>query len=43
LSETYVVGYVSSTYRDALAFVLLILILLVRPGGLFGKSASEKV
>jgi branched-chain amino acid transport system permease protein len=43
LSETYVVGYVSSTYRDALAFVLLILILIVRPGGLFGKSVSEKV
>jgi branched-chain amino acid transport system permease protein len=43
LSETYVVGYVSSTYRDALAFVLLIVILLVRPGGLFGKSGSEKV
>jgi branched-chain amino acid transport system permease protein len=43
LSETYVVGYVSSTYRDALAFVLLILILLIRPGGLFGKSVSEKV
>lgn len=43
LSETYVVGYVSSTYRDALAFVLLIIVLLVRPGGLFGKSAAEKV
>lgn len=43
LSETYVVGYVSSTYRDALAFVLLIFILLVRPGGLFGKSVAEKV
>lgn len=43
LSETYVVGYVSSTYRDALAFVLLIVILLVRPGGLFGKSGGEKV
>ena len=43
LSETYVVGYVSSTYRDALAFVLLIVILIVRPGGLFGKSVSEKV
>jgi branched-chain amino acid transport system permease protein len=43
LLETYVVGYVSSTYRDALAFVLLIAILLVRPSGLFGKSVSEKV
>lgn len=43
LSETYVVGYLSSTYRDALAFVLLIFILLVKPSGLFGKSVSEKV
>lgn len=43
LSETYVVGYLSSTYRDALAFVLLILILLIKPAGLFGKSISEKV
>ncbi len=43
LSETYVVGYVSSTYRDALAFILLIVILLVRPGGLFGKPGGEKV
>ncbi len=43
LSETYVVGYFSSTYRDALAFVLLIFILLVKPSGLFGKSFAEKV
>ncbi len=43
LSETYVVAYFSSTYRDALAFVLLILILLVRPAGLLGKAVKEKV
>ena len=43
LSETYVVGYLSSTYRDALAFILLILILLIKPTGLFGKSGAEKV
>ncbi len=43
LSETYVVGYFSSTYRDALAFILLIFILLVKPSGLFGKSVAEKV
>jgi branched-chain amino acid transport system permease protein len=41
--ETFVVGYISSTYRDALAFVLLIVILLVKPSGLFGKSVVEKV
>lgn len=43
LSEEMVVGYFSSTYRDALAFFLLILILLVKPTGIFGKTTSEKV
>ena len=43
LSEEIVVGYLSSTYRDALAFCFLILILLIRPTGLFGKTTSEKV
>ena len=43
LAEVLVVGYVSPTYRDAIAFILLILILLVRPAGLLGKSQAEKV
>ena len=43
LSEVLVVGYVSSTYRDAIAFVILIVVLLVRPSGLFGASFEEKV
>lgn len=43
LSEEMVVGYLSSTYRDALAFMLLILILLVKPTGIFGKTTAEKV
>ena len=43
LSETYVAGYISSTYRDALAFVILIIVLLVRPGGLLGSKKIEKV
>jgi len=34
---------VDSSYRDAVAFFLLILVLLVRPAGLLGKSAPEKV
>ena len=41
--ETLVVGYVSPTYRDAVAFAVLILILLVRPAGLLGKNVREKV
>ncbi len=43
LSEQFVAGYVSTTFRDAIAFGLLILILLVRPTGLLGKYVVEKV
>lgn len=43
LSEEMVVAYLSSTYRDALAFSLLILILIFKPTGLFGKNTTEKV
>ena len=41
--ETLVSGYLSSTYRDAIAFVMLIVILLFRPTGLFGAAPTEKV
>ena len=43
LAETLVSGYISSTYRDAIAFAVLIVILLVRPAGLLGRAVSEKV
>lgn len=43
LSEEFLVGYWMSTYRDALAFALLILILLVKPMGLFPVQTTEKV
>jgi branched-chain amino acid transport system permease protein len=43
LSEEMVVAYLSSTYRDALAFGLLILILLFKPSGLMGQVKVEKV
>ncbi len=48
LAETLVAGYgdyigVSSTYRDAVAFAILILVLLVRPAGLLGTNVQEKV
>lgn len=41
--EEFVVGYLSSTYRDAVAFAILIVILLFRPSGLLGRSQVEKV
>jgi branched-chain amino acid transport system permease protein len=43
LVETFVSGYLSSTYRDAIAFAILIIILLFRPTGLLGKKEIEKV
>lgn len=43
LSEEMVVGYLSSTYRDALAFGILIVILIFKPAGLMGQFRTEKV
>ncbi|MBI2345980.1 MAG: branched-chain amino acid ABC transporter permease [Deltaproteobacteria bacterium] len=43
VAESMVVGYLSSTYRDALAFVILIVVLLFRPSGLLGSPSAEKV
>jgi branched-chain amino acid transport system permease protein len=43
ITETMVVGYLSPTYKDAVAFAILILILLFRPSGLLGTVAQEKV
>jgi branched-chain amino acid transport system permease protein len=41
--EAFVGGSSFSNYRDAIAFVILIVILLFRPSGLFGKYQAEKV
>jgi branched-chain amino acid transport system permease protein len=41
--ETLVSGYASSMYKDAAAFVILIIILIIKPSGLFGKNIKEKV
>ena len=41
--ENLVAGYLSSGYRDAVAFVVLVLVLLFRPHGLAGKTSAVRV
>lgn len=43
VAETLVVWSGFSNYRDAIAFVILIVVLLFRPGGLLGSNKVEKV
>ncbi|HYG44516.1 MAG TPA: high-affinity branched-chain amino acid ABC transporter permease LivH [Bordetella sp.] len=43
LAETLAAAYISSQYKDIVAFGLLVLILLFRPSGLLGKPEVEKV
>lgn len=41
--EAMTAGYVSSAYKDAMPFVLILLILFFRPQGLFGRKTTERV
>ncbi len=43
LAEMLTAGFISSQMRDLVVFSLLVVTLLVKPTGLFGKSVSEKV
>ena len=43
IAENLVVGLWVSTYRDAIAFAILILILLLKPEGLLGHKRREKI
>lgn len=40
--ETFAVAYGESSYRDLVAFVLLILVLVIKPSGLMGKVTEDK-
>jgi branched-chain amino acid transport system permease protein len=42
-TESFATGYVSSDYEDVFAFCLLVLILILRPAGILGRSTVQKV
>ncbi len=43
LAQSFVTGYISSTYTNLLVFGLLILVMVVRPSGLLGRAQLQKV
>jgi branched-chain amino acid transport system permease protein len=43
LIESMGAAYISSEYKDAFAFIVLIMLLLIRPSGILGKKIEEKV
>ncbi|MGQ0663710.1 MAG: branched-chain amino acid ABC transporter permease [Pseudomonadota bacterium] len=43
LAESLAAGYVSSAYKDAVAFVIILAVLFVRPSGLFGGKPTHQV
>jgi branched-chain amino acid transport system permease protein len=43
LFEALAAGYLSSQYKDAVAFLVILVVLLCMPQGLFGKAKSERV
>ena len=42
-AEVLSAGYISTTMRDAIAFTILIIVLIVKPTGLFGEPEGQKV
>ena len=43
ISESFAASYLGGGYRDAIAFLILIIVLIVKPNGLFGKKIVTKV
>jgi branched-chain amino acid transport system permease protein len=43
IMEAFTAGYISSEYKDAVPFVIVLLVLFFMPSGLFGSRATERV
>ena len=41
--ESLAAGFISSAYKDALAFLILLCVLWIRPSGLFGQARTRRV
>mgnify|MGYP002621700556 FL=1 len=43
IAETFFGGYVSTAFKDTFAFLVIVLVLMFRPSGLFSRTAVKKV
>lgn len=43
MAEAFASVYISVTFKDAIAFVILVIVLLVKPSGLLGRAVQQKV
>ena len=43
LIEALTAGYISSVYKDAAAFVVILVVLFVMPNGIFGRKSTDRV
>ncbi len=41
--ESYATGYISSAYKDAIALIVLLVVLFIKPSGLFGTSQENRL
>lgn len=43
ISESLAAGYISSSYKDIVAFLIMIIVLFIKPSGIFGAKDIERV